>query len=215
MISCGLCCEELGPDETARFACRDCQARLSAHLRELPDLYRQLGAAMVPGTAPAGEFVSGSRDRHLPVNEDALSLRAWGGMVTALEAREEEWRRVLGLGAMARFRGTAEQALTATVEFLGSHLWWACEKYPDIDGLAEDVRVLRGAALSVVSPLDPAERPRRLGFCLAAVDEGACGAVVRLMPKETVARCSWCGTDWRPERWLELKAAQGQFEGAS
>lgn len=211
MTHCLLCEGALAEEEAGRVACRACQVALSKDLRELPELYRRLGAELRPGGGAGGPHVSGTKDVQLPVNEDALDLRSWGGMVTALEAHEEDWRRALGLGAMARFRGTAEQALSTTVEFLAGHLWWACERYADIDGLAADVRRLRGAALSVVEPVPAADRPRRLGYCPAVCDDGVmCGAVVTLRPGHTRAVCRWCGCSYPPETWLALAAAQTQ-----
>jgi hypothetical protein len=207
MSACLLCDRDLAEDEASRVACRACQVRLSTHLRELPGLYRLLGIVLRPSGGTDGPRVSGTRAVSLPVNEGALELRAWGGMVTALEVHEEDWRRVLGLGAMARFRGTAEQALMATVEFLGQHLWWACERYGDIDGFADDLRQLRSAVLSVVDPTPASERARRLGYCPAPLDGGPCGAVVTLRSGAAIATCRWCRADYPPETWLDLAAA--------
>ncbi|MBI0294479.1 hypothetical protein JBE04_08285 [Streptomyces sp. PRKS01-29] len=208
MSECLLCERGLREDETARIACRLCQTALAGQLRELPKLYRQLGAGLLPGAGDRGPAVSGSRGHGLPVNEDALDLRAWGGMVSALQAHEDDWRRALGM-PVAPFRGSVEQTLTAVVEFLAGHLWWACEKYPDVDGLAEDVRRLRGAALSVVDPEDPATKVRRIGYCPAVYEDGAvCGAVLRHRPGTRSVECRWCGASYPPSSWPELARAQ-------
>jgi hypothetical protein len=202
-VECLLCHGALEDSEVGRVACRACQVALGGQLRELPGLYARLGAELRPGSS-AGLRVSGTKSVPLPVNEEALGLRAWGGMVTDLQAHEDDWRRALRL-PLASFRGTVEQTLGAAVEFLAGHLWWAAEKYPDIDGLAEDVRRLRGAALSV---LEPREQPRRLGCCPAVADGVECRAVVQLPRGHTTAICRWCGCLYPPETWLELAAAQ-------
>lgn len=206
-MNCLLCPRPLREEEAGRMTCWLCQVALAGQLRELPGLYRQLGAELRPGAGERGPAVSGTRRDALPVNEDALDLRAWGGMVSALQAHEDDWRRVLGL-PVAPFRGSVEQTLTAAVEFLAGHLWWACEKYPDVDGLAEDVRRLRGAALSIVDPQDPATRPRRVGYCPAVHDGVVCGAVLRHRPGDRSVECRWCGAAYPPSSWLELARVQ-------
>lgn len=205
MTLCLLCDRDLPAGEERRVACTACQTRLHRHLGELPGLYRKLGDALAPSTGTGGPHVSGTRIPGLPVNEHALSLRAWGGMVDALAAHEDDWRRQLGAGMAARFRGSPEQTLTAVVGWLMGHLWWACEKYPHIDGLAEDVRRLRSAARSVV---DPPERTVRVGTCPTLLDDGEpCGAVLRYLPGAATIRCAWCRSEHGPSDWVALATA--------
>lgn len=211
-MTCLLCRRDLADDEQARVACRRCQTRLHRQLLELPDLYRRLGEALPPAGANPGPAVSGSKPRRLPVNEDVLELRAWGGMVTDLQAHEDDWRSELGM-PVAPWRGTVEQTIAGAVEWLAAHVWWACEKYPHVDGLDEDVRRLQAAARSIV---DPPERTIRVGNCPAAYEDGAvCGAILRALPDDTEIRCRWCGASYPESTWLSLRAAQTDLEEAS
>ncbi|MFI6347273.1 hypothetical protein [Streptomyces sp. NPDC050560] len=211
MSACLLCHHDLDADELERVACRRCQTRLAAQLGELSALYRALAEHLAPSAGARGPAVSGTPDPGMPVTEAVLELRAWSGMVDALRAHEDDWRRALRL-PVAPWRGTVEQTLTACAQWLGAHLWWACEKYPDVDGLAEDVRRLHGAASSIVDP-DPGGRGTRAGWCTAPTAEGGpCGALLRLREGETVVTCPWCGTVYPPASWLALKAAMGEAE---
>lgn len=204
-MTCLLCQRDLADDEQQRVACRHCQTRLHRQLLELPSLYRQLGEHLGPAGSTQGPRVSGSKPRRLPVNEEVLELRAWGGMVTELQAHEDDWRRHLGL-PVAPWRGSVEQTLTGVVGFLAGHLWWACEKYPHIDGLDEDVKKVASAARSIV---DPPERTIRIGNCPAAYEDGAiCGAVLRALPGDTEITCRWCGAIYPESTWLQLRAVQ-------
>ncbi|MEV1006112.1 hypothetical protein [Streptomyces sp. NPDC049881] len=204
--ACLLCDDALPDGETDRQACTTCQARLARQLRALPALYHDLAHALRPGPGAPGPRVTGGGSTYgqAPVNEGALDLRAWGGMVSALQAHEDDWRRVLK-AAPAPARGSVEGALTAAVEFLGAHLWWACQSYPHVDGLANDVRQLRAAALSILSP--PTGDSTRLGPCPAQYEDGTlCGATLRYIRGADSITCRRCGSHYRQAAWLALAA---------
>jgi hypothetical protein len=202
---CLLCQQHLDADEVSRVVCCRCQARTARQLAELPDLYEKLADDLAPAGGADGPRVSGTRGDRLPVNEDVLELRGWSGMVDALLVHEDDWRRELRLPATPR-RGRAEPTLRGCVMFLAAHLWWACEKYPHVDGLAADVAKLHGAAESIVAPRDPRLRPVRVGPCPALVDgKEPCGAILWLHPGEKAVTCRWCRAVYPQAVWGRMK----------
>lgn len=190
-----------------------CRERLDGRLAALPGAWRALALWLVP--SPAGDR-QGARVRDeapLPVRLDVLDLRARGG-IERLADWERDSRELLRWPPPP-FRGSVEQAVTGTVAFLRANLLWLCDQHPGIRDLDREVAEITAAIASVVDPVEPADRPRRLGYCATVTVEGYCGAVVTLRPGAATAPCRWCGTDWGPDRWLQLRAAQAEMLEAS
>lgn len=185
-----------------------CRERLDGRLKALPGAWRALALWLVP--SPAGDH-HGTRTRDeapLPVRLNVLDLRARGG-IERLAEWERDARELLHWPPPP-FRGSIEQAVTGTVAFLRANLLWLCDQHPGIRDLDREVAEITASIASVVDPIEPADRPRRLGYCPTPLDGGPCGAVVTLRPGAATATCRWCRADYPPDTWLALRAAQIQ-----
>lgn len=204
---CAHCPRLLHYDELDRWACRVCEDRAQEHIAALPGLYRQLCDQLAPGAtgADAAGHVSGAtRSAPLPVSLAALDLIAAGGMVTRLQAVEDDWRRTLGW-RVATFRGSQEQTLGEVTVFLRNNVGWACSRYEDV---ADDLRLigdLWARADAVVNGVR--ERRVPIGCCPVKSEAGVlCGERLRVSPWALFIKCSGCGTRWDRDEWLKLGA---------
>lgn len=190
-----------------------CRARLDGRLAVLPGAWRALAVFLVPGSTGDRNGRPSRVEAPLPVRLDVLDLRARGG-IQRLAEWERDTRDLLGWSPPP-FRGTVEQTVTGTVTFLRNNLLWLCDQHPAVRDLDREVAEITAEIRSIVDPVDPADRPRRLGYCPTLLDGVLCGAVISLAPGRSSAACRWCGSDWAPSRWLELAAAQTDLEEAS
>ncbi|WNI16936.1 hypothetical protein [Actinacidiphila sp. ITFR-21] len=204
-----LLCE--GPELEEYRLCSGCTRATLNRLHRAPRLYRALEMLLPPASRPPrlDSGGSGAAEAPLPMSVELLDLRGPGGIVGTLE----DWHAALaedrGWGVPV-VRGSIETRLQLAASRLAASIEWIAASWPAAGDFAREIRDLEHGVLSMISP---PERDRRLGYCATAVDGVLCGSVVRLPPGETVATCSWCRTPWGPDRWMELRAAQDQFEG--
>lgn len=209
MSPCGLC----ERNETEEYLCPGCTLGTAQRLDRMPKLYAALAAFLQPSGRRPELGRSRPAEAPLPVCEPVLDLRGPGGVCGVLE----DWR-----SAMQADRGWSEPVIAGSTErriavaarALSINLEWIAAAWPMAGAFAEEIRNLERDVASIVNPVDPAERPRRLGPCPAVVDgeDAACGAVLLLRPGQSSVSCSWCGAEWPPARWLELARAQQEFE---
>jgi hypothetical protein len=186
--------------------CPGCTLALAERLRRMPKLYAALEGFLAPGAHGISERGhSGSAFAALPVTEAVLDLR-YGGIALVLEGWRSDVQSVRGWGEPA-ITGTVERRVMAAARWLGMSLEWIAASYPAAGDLAQEVRNLERAALSIVGALP--ERGRRIGQCVAVDTSGAvCGATIRHHPGERRLVCPWCQTSYGPEDWLTLKHFQ-------
>lgn len=205
MDLCQLCDQH---DPTGSMLCPACTKATRVRLECLPALYTGLAAFLTP-TSAIGQGRSGKGGpAPLPVREEILDLRAAGGMVGVVES----W-----LSAVHQDRGWAprppvgsvKSRLDTAVSGLLRNMPWIAVSWEQAGTFAGEIRDLARNVQSIVAPAVDQVRGTRVGTCPAVhEDETICGAVLRLMPGETVVRCDWCSTAWPPATWTQLKAWQ-------
>jgi len=193
--------------------CDGCRSRLRSLLAEVLDCYAQLET--YPGSG-SGQKVSGTPERRLPLNTDALDLTmppplrhvhdelgdqtGHPGTAAVLDSWARDWQS---------YRPTWEHlplpTVSSLVGWLTDRLDWACDVHPAIDDFGDEIRataaVLRSAA----------------GLNRPPVEHKA-GVPCREC--ETVALYRWPGSEWiecgncpsmlsqeEYERWTQLLAA--------
>ncbi|MFK8850454.1 hypothetical protein [Streptomyces sp. Ac-502] len=194
---CAICMYGLRDGERDRLACRICQDRGTAMLRELPALYDQLGDLLEPGSGRGGGRVSGTRGAPLPCSLHVLDLRAPGGLVTMLADWEAAVRDELGYEA-APFRGDLRQTLAGTVTFLASNSPWIYGGFAGVADLHREIRNQHGHAERLVTG-EQAER-RVTVRC-------ACGQPMRVTLTTPGRRCTACGAQYGHAEVLQLPLA--------
>ncbi|MFV8127506.1 hypothetical protein [Streptomyces syringium] len=171
-----------------------CRARLDTNLAALPGLYRQLAEALVPGRR-GGDGRTGSRTAPLPVNLDALDLRARGsGIDGVLTSWERDIREILGW-APPPFRGTVEQQVDGATAFLRGNLGWICDEHPAVRELGAEIRQVVGHARGIVT----GERPERRVAVACP-----CGHTLSVTVSTPGARCTGCGQQYGRTEVLRL-----------
>jgi hypothetical protein len=206
---CGLCEEQLEHGHL----CPGCTLATLERLDHMPSLWRSLENFLAPGSSASPVYGRTPMvEAPLPASEDALSLRAVGGIVGTLEdwysamRVDRGWARPVkdrpdGEGFAARVEVVA-RALVVNLEWMAAY-WWPVGEF------AKDLRRLEGEVLSIVDPRDPRERGRRFGYCVAInLEGGVCGAVLRLYEGETALTCRWCRYVYQPTEFLLLRHFQ-------
>jgi hypothetical protein len=191
--------------------CPGCVARTDDELTELPSLYAALGDAMIRGSVPVGDRVSGgSRTPPIPVRLEPLSLRAHGGITAMLHSWEDDWRDILGWSARP-FRGTVEQSLVGSVKFLRVNLPWCADAHPAPGEFMREVREWSASCrMQVYGPGDT----RMIGVCPTVADDGyACGTALWANPYVEKIECRGCRTCWPRTSWIGLASAMRNWPG--
>lgn len=204
MSACGLC-EREQPESTA-YLCVSCDRATVDRLVALPGMYERLAAHLAPGSASPGLVPSSGRPGSgLPVFEPVLDLRGPGGMVALVES----WRAALHDDAgwsPVQAWGSYEDRLRRATRALRLNMPWIVANWPVAGAFAEEIRDLCRDVDSILDPEDAAERGRVLGNCPAISPEGVvCGVVLRHHVGQPVA-CGWCGSQYGPDTWLNLKS---------
>jgi DNA-directed RNA polymerase subunit RPC12/RpoP len=205
---CTHCSRLLYQDELARFACRVCEDRAGKNLRALPDLYADLGGALIPSSsASRGARVGASKTAPLPVALQPLHLRTNGGIVTELQAIEDSWRKA-AKRTVATFSGSSEQTLATTVTFLRINLQWACWDYEGVADDLDSINKLYWQAKNTIT----GEQPRLITVhCRYLFDDSTeCGEPLQVDINRTSAKCQVCGTRWGQAEWMGLFEATRQ-----
>lgn len=206
---CTHCTRLLFPNELDRHVCFLCENRASKHLRALPNLYADLGIALQPSASTRTVRISGgSKTPPLPVALHPLTLRGPGGIVTKLQAVEDDWRRA-ARRTVATFAGSTEQTLATTVTFLQINLQWACTTYEDV---ADDLDTISSLYWQAVNALN-GQQPRMIPVhCRLLYDDGSeCGAEMLVDINRASAKCGECGTRWGSHEWMGLFEATRQM----
>jgi hypothetical protein len=206
---CGLCEEQLEHGHL----CSSCTLATLERINRMPGLWRSLESFLAPGSSAGLAYGrTPMAEAPLPVSEDALNLRAVGGIVGVLEdwwramRADRGWARPVkdrpdGDGVAARVEAAA-RALAVNLEWMAAY-WWPVAEF------AQDLRRLEAEVLSIVDPRDPRERGRRYGYCVTVDQDGnVCGAVLRLYEGETALTCRWCRYVYQPVEFLLLKHFQ-------
>ncbi len=174
---------------------RGCQERMADALKELPQLYRQLAAALLPARCGDGPAVSGTPGRGLP-GGDALDLRARGGIegVVGGWAREicerEDWTV------------PAYQSIQAIVDWscaiLLANLPMICDEHPAVKEIAHELGKITGQARGIITREKP---PRKIGVACP------CGRVLRVTLDTPGERCG-CGQQYGHDELFRLPLAE-------
>lgn len=202
MNACGLCGRAL----ESGWLCPGDTLALAERLERMPKIYAALAGFLSPAGRATTEFVSRSHAAAtLPVDEAVLDLR-YGGIALVLEGWRSDVQRVRGWGEPA-VEGTVERRVFAAARWLGMELSWIADSYPAAGDLAQEIRELEGAALSIVGATP--DRGKRIGNCVAVDASGViCGAVLRHHDGETKLVCPWCMCVYEARDFLMLKTLQ-------
>lgn len=189
--SCGLCEEPI----TAGYLCARDTVALARRLQELPELFTEVAACLVPRRAGPTEIVStaAAAGPQSPLDEDVLDLVDRGHAALVLEGWRADVQRVRWPSHGAPpVEASMSRRIAVTCRWLEMEVDWVSVEYPAAGDLAREVRELEVGMRSLVG--DPVPRLQRLGTCVA-VDGGGvvCGAVIKRLPGETKLRCKWCG----------------------
>jgi hypothetical protein len=200
--SCGLCERDL----ERGYLCPGCALGTARRLDRMPRLYEALAAFLHPGGRRPELGRSRPAEAPMPIAEPAFNLRGPGGIVGVLE----DWRSAMqadrGWGEPVREGGT-ERRVTVAARALAMNLEWIAASWPMAGPFAEEIR---GLERDVASIVNPPERSLRLGNCPAVYEDGVvCGAVLRVPAGAAKVECRWCGCEYPPSTWLELRSLQG------
>ena len=190
-VPCAVC------DKPARERVhRGCRERIEADLRELPDLYRQLGPALVPGRRGA-DGRTGTKTAPLPCSLDALDLLGRGG----IEGVVGGWARDL----CERERWDIPQfgTIVAIVDWscgvLVLNLAMICDEHPAVREMAQELRQIAGQAQRIVTGEKP---PRRIGV------QCSCGHTLRVTLDTAGVKCPACSAQYGHSEALRLPLAE-------
>ena len=203
---CTHCPRLLHASELHRQVCRPCEDRATTQIRELPTLYRQLEAALIPGrTGSSAGRAPVSRTAPLPVALQPLNLRGPGGIVSMLLGIEQRWRIDLDWSYLPQ-RGGYEPTLDGTAKVIANNLPWACDEYKRVAADLMLISSLHGQATSAVTGERDVRVP--IGCCPIANDQtgAVCGQALKVSPWAPSIRCGGCGTIWQRNEWLRLGA---------
>lgn len=175
---------------------RGCRERIDANLRELPQMYRQLGQALMPGRR-GGDGRSATRTAPLPCSLDTLDLLARGGIegVVGGWARDlcerEQWD-------IPQF-GTISATVDWACGILGLNLAMICDEHPAIREMADELRQVVGQAQRIITGEKP---PRRIGVACP------CGHTLRVTLDTAGVRCPACSAQYGHSEALRLPLAE-------
>ncbi|WP_369211329.1 hypothetical protein [Streptomyces flavofungini] len=205
------CGRQLWVAEAGRLACRPCEDKTLARIRELPALFKRLDttAALMRGARRMGGGTSGSKTPPVPPRLEVLALVGPGGVAARLSAIEDSWRAVLGW-TVASWRGSPAQAVPQLVRFLADNLLWACSSYEEVGQDIDEITKLHGECAAIVAD---ERKPGRvqIGACPAPVEDARCGQALTASAASHRVRCGTCGARWETlGEWRELRAAQEQ-----
>lgn len=170
-----------------------CRERMAEALRELPQLYRQLGDALQPARRNNGPAVSGTPGRGLP-GGDALDLRARGG----IEGVVGGWARVLC--EQEQWDIPAYQSVQAIVDWscgiLLANLKVICDEHPAVKEIAHELASIRGQAERIITG---EKKPTKVPVAC----EG-CGHILLVSLDMDGIRCTRCQQQYDHRAMLNL-----------
>ncbi|MFD5874038.1 hypothetical protein [Streptomyces sp. NPDC060322] len=209
MNLCLLCDKH---DAMGGYLCPGCTKATVVRLECLPGLYDGLLPFLAPSTA-VGQGRSGKGGpAPLPVVESILDLR--GVMVGQLEDWLSAVRQERGMRGPRQ--GGVDGRLAGAVSGLLRNMPWIAVSWSQAGAFAEEIRDLARDVKSIVAPAVDEVRGTRVGNCQSVDVSGAiCGAVLRLVPGDRVVHCDWCGMNWPPATWAQLKTWIDESPGLS
>lgn len=189
-------------DETAACAVCDsparervhagCRQRIGDNLRELPQLYRQLGDSLTPSRR-GGDGRSGTKSAPMPCSADALDLRARGG----IEGVVGGWAR--DLCEREQWDVPAYQSVEAIVDWscatLGINLALLCDEHPAIREIADELRQVAGQARRIITGEKP---PIKVPVLCP------CGNILRITLDSPGERCRACDAQYGHTELMHL-----------
>ncbi|MFG3660267.1 hypothetical protein [Streptomyces sp. NPDC047706] len=172
---------------------RGCRQHMADALRELPALYRELAATLVPGRR-GGDGRTGTRTAPIPCNLDSLDLRGRGG----IEGVVGGWAR--DLCEREQWDIPAYQSVAAIVDWacgvLLANLPWICDKHDAVKEIAQELAQITGQARRIVTGEKP---PIRIPV---ACD--GCGHILRVSLDMDGIRCPRCQQQYDHAGMLNL-----------
>jgi hypothetical protein len=198
---CGLCERQLEHG----YLCPGCTLTTAKRLERMPRMYEALAAFLQPGGRRPELGRTRPAEAPLPICEPVAVLRGPGGIVGVLEDWREAMQADRGWGPPVA-GGTVERRILVAARALAINLDWIAAAWPVAGAFAEEIRALERGVVSVVNPPEPS---LRLGYCPAVYEDGVvCGAVLRVPAGTAEVVCRWCGAEYPPGTWLELRALQ-------
>ena len=200
---CDKCRHPLWDSELAagRWVCGKCEQTAFQRLRELPRLFRGLERldALLKGSG-GGTIGGPSREIPAPLRLGVLSLTANGGVVTQLQAIEDDWRKTLGW-PMGATRHHADIAGVTT--FLINQLGWISSNYCEV---GDDLKTI-GKLHARLKSLETGEpRARRFEVHCGQPD---CTGRMPITMRDDDATCPECGTDYSRTQLMRLDSEYG------
>lgn len=187
--------------EAGRWVCERCEHTAFEQLRAMPALFRRVDtlAALMKGSS-AGGIGSPNREAPAPLKIGVLNLTAKGGVVTQLQAIEDDWRKV-----RARPMGPTRHHsdIDGVTEFLTINVRWACERYEEV---ADDLRTiarLHGQLSGIDTGAPP---PKRFAVYCAAKD---CNGTLKITLDTEHATCPDCRTAYSKAKLGRLDSQYG------
>lgn len=176
---------------------RGCQERMAEALRELPQLYRQLGDALTPGRR-GGDGRSATRTAPLPCSLDALDLVSRGG----IEGVVGGWARDL----CERERwdiphfGTIGATVNWACSVLTLNLAMICDEHEAVREMADELKSTVGQARRIITGEKP---PIRIPVAC-----NGCGNILRVSLDMDGIRCPHCQQQYDHAGMLNLTPAR-------
>ena len=186
------------------YVCGRCERTAFDRLRELPRLFRnleRLDAILKGSSGPA--IGGGSRELPVPLRLGVLSLTSNGGVVTQLQAIEDDWRRALGW-SMGATRHHAD--IDGATTFLINQLGWTCSNYRDI---ADDLATI-GSLHTQLDRLETGEPPARRFHVHCNAD--GCDGRMAITMQDDHATCPTCGAHYQRDQLMRLDSEYGPNE---
>jgi ribosomal protein S27AE len=200
---CGKCRHQLWDSELAagRWVCGRCEHTAFERLRELPRMFRNLNTlqALLKGSS-SGAIGGPSREIPAPLRLGILALTANGGIVTQLQAIEDDWRKALGW-PMGATRHHAD--IAGVTVFLINQLGWISSNYSEV---GDDLRTI-GKLHARLKTLETGERRARV-FEVHCAAEG-CDGRMPITMRDDQATCPQCGTDYERTQLMRLDSQYG------
>ncbi|MFJ8804212.1 hypothetical protein [Streptomyces sp. NPDC102487] len=195
-------CGQCGAEGIDGHLCQRDAVALDQRLADLPTLYREVDACLVPRRSGWGEIIatkSGAGPRS-PINEDVLDTINWGRATEVMRC----WRVDVQRLHWPHHRPPLPAPLDVDCGWLARELEWIVAHYEAAGDLAREVSALEGQARQIVG--DPRPRPQQLGSCVAVVDDQGtvCGEPITRVPGQTRLACRACHTVYGGEQDLLL-----------
>ncbi|MEU3528867.1 hypothetical protein AB0E62_34300 [Streptomyces sp. NPDC038707] len=191
-VPCAVC------DRAARERVhRGCRDRMADDLRDLPQLYRQLAVALLPGRRGDGPAVSSTPGSSMPSNEDALDLRSRGGIegVVGGWARDLCDRENWDVPAYQSVQAIVDWACTVLLTNLGV----ICDEHPAVKEIAQELGKVTAQARGLVTG---EKQPRKIGVCCP------CGRTLKITIDTAGVRCPSCSAQYGHSEALRLPLAE-------